>query len=117
MNELSGREEVVRAEWPQDASMHDARGSFRAMKKIAEGFTPYERVESSGVIEPGDIIVVGPHGGGPGHGMIVGGRENTIWHSTGIGVQFAGISYLWLTDQRIFRVYRYLRKDLWLQSQ
>jgi len=87
------------------------------MKKIAEGFTPYERVESSGVIEPGDIIVVGPHGGGPGHGMIVGGRENTIWHSTGIGVQFAGISYLWLTDQRIFRVYRYLRKDLWLQSQ
>lgn len=85
-----------------------------AMRMIANNFKPYSRVEKSGIIEPGDVIVVGPNGGGPGHGMIVGPRKNTIWHSdTNVGVQFTGISFLWLTRQRIFRIYRYHRKDLW----
>jgi len=111
--DLSGETGFVRAEWPQDASMHDAKGSFKAMKVIAENFKPYKIIRD-GFIEPGDVIVVGPHGGGPGHGMIVGARKNTIWHATGDGVQYTGISHLWLTDQRIFRIYRYLRKESWL---
>jgi hypothetical protein len=115
INELFGFERVVRADWPQDGSMHDARGSMLAMKQIAESFMPNQRVDDR-VLEPGDVIVVGPHGGGPGHGMIVGSQKNTLWHSADGGVQFTGISYLWVNQLRVFRVYRYLERYRWLNS-
>ena len=105
---------VKRVDFPQDASMHNPRGALAVMKQIADTFAPYERVEGTGIVEPGDVIVVGPQNGGPGHGMIVGAQKNTIWHSTGRAVQFTGMDSLRITRLRIFRVYRYLEKRRWL---
>ncbi|MCP4897890.1 MAG: hypothetical protein GY906_13035 [bacterium] len=115
MNELSGEERVCPPRLPQDIAMHDPRGALEVMHSIADGFRPFEVVKRGGEIEPGDVIVVGPVGGGPGHGMVVGATPNAIWHSTGQGVQFTGLGNLHLMRQRIFRVYRYLEKHLWLK--
>ncbi len=116
MNELSGEERVCPPRLPQDRAMHDPHGALHVMHNIARGFEPFEVVKRGGDIEPGDVIIVGPVGGGPGHGMIVGVRPSSVWHSTGKGVQYTGLSSLRILRQRIFRVYRYLEKNKWLKS-
>jgi hypothetical protein len=66
-----------------------------------------------GSLEPGDWVVTGPAGGGPGHAMVVGPRPNTLWHcNRGPGVCWTGIG-LAMNDQAIHRVYRFLDRNRW----
>lgn len=98
---------------PPDASLHDARGSAAALRTIRALFPEHETVRS-GPLQPGDVLVTGPSDGGPGHAMIAGPLRNSLWHSTGRGVQRTGLRYAGLTHNRLFRIYRHRNKLEWL---
>lgn len=103
LDELQG---VVRevATLPSDAAMHTRRGAIGVMRTIRKRFAPNDPVRD-GSLEPGDVIVVGPSDGGPGHAMIVGTRKNELWHSTGRNVHRSGLAFA-QGYNRVFRVYR-----------
>lgn len=88
---------------PQDVALHQPALARSAMKLIMELYSPFERVEGRSLVG-GDVIVVGPKDGGPGHVMIVGPDPFTIWHATHPRVQTTGFSLP--STQKIFRVYR-----------
>lgn len=98
---------------PPDAAMHDPKGAARTMRLIRKSFPEHETIRS-GHLEPGDVIVAGPAVGGPGHAMIAGYQRNTIWHSTGIGVQRTGLGFVCSYHSRVFRIYRHKDKRSWL---
>jgi cell wall-associated NlpC family hydrolase len=77
-DELYGKTtEIVRL--PQDASFHSKETCYNAFKSFMKNY-PHDRVE--GNLQPGDIIITGPRGGGPGHAI------------------FTGVKYLWHCDTR-----------------
>jgi hypothetical protein len=76
-------------------------------------YEPAERIRDRNV-EPGDIVVVGTHAGGPGHLMLVGPQPNTLWHCTeSSGACMSGWGLPAFTS-RVFAVYRILDKDRWV---
>jgi hypothetical protein len=90
---------------PSDASFHNKRAAMRAMLKIKRLY-PHCKVLRNNPLEPGDLIIVGPPGGGPGHAMLVGTEKNTLWHcAPRSGVCKTGWSLI-VGHQHIFRVYR-----------
>ena len=90
---------------PSDASFHNKRGAMKAMIQIKRMY-PHCKVLRSEPMEPGDLVIVGPPGGGPGHAMLVGTEKNTLWHCAPFsGVCKTGWS-LAMSHQHIFRVYR-----------
>jgi len=105
MDQISGRSTNPRT-LPQDAAMHDRAGAVACMKQI---MTLYKPIKPLGPHYPyvrgGDVLIVGRRTGGPGHAMIVGPDQNTIWHATFPRVQRTGM-YL-DNDHKVFRVYRY----------
>lgn len=90
---------------PSDASFHNKRGAMKAMLHIKRLY-PHCKVLRQAPLEPGDLVIVGPPGGGPGHAMLVGTQKNTLWHcAPHSGVCKTGWS-LAVGHQHIFRVYR-----------
>jgi hypothetical protein len=93
-----------------DASMHDREGSFSVMRQIIRRYPDHITVED-GSVEPGDILVVGPRAGGPGHMMIVGHQRNTVWQASADRVHFTG---LYLPDSAtLFRTFRMVDRENW----
>ena len=68
---------------PGDASMHAPAKAQGVMRFLMKAYGA--RRVSDGTIEPGDVIICGPEGGGPGHAMIAGNCH--IYHATGKKVQ------------------------------
>lgn len=90
---------------PSDVSFHNRRGAMRSMIKIKRLYS-HRKVNPEKGLQPGDMIIVGPPGGGPGHAMLVGTEPNTIWHCTpNSGVVKTGWSLV-NGQQKIFRIYR-----------
>lgn len=90
---------------PSDGSFHNKRGAMKAMIKIKRLY-PHCKVLRDEPLEPGDLVIVGPPGGGPGHAMLVGTEKNTLWHCAPLsGVCKTGWSLI-VGNQHIFRVYR-----------
>ena len=85
-------------------------GTAVAMKALLSCYRPNTEIRT-GRVEPGDIAVTGPKGGGPGHVLIAGVRPNTWFHATPNGVQMAGSSYS--SDMLPFRIFRYSDKKSW----
>lgn len=113
LDELYGTDRVHEVKTlPNDASMHTREGAFRVMRTIRELYAPNQPVED-GSLEPGDVVVVGPSNGGPGHAMICGPRQNELWHSSVGGVHRTGIAFS--GEQRIFRVFRCSNREAWIQ--
>ena len=111
LDELYRQEPVDLPNLPQDVSFHNRDGAVRGMRWFLERY-PNDPVED-GVVEPGDVLVTGPDGGGPGHAMIVGARENTIWQSSGrVGVHFTGMSLA--TDYVLHRIFRPRDRHTWV---
>lgn len=98
---------------PPDQALHDRKGAIEAMRAICRRYEPLDDATESAYIEPGDIFVVGPIGGGPGHAMIVGGYRGHIWECLQDGgVRRSGMPLLG-EHTELFRIYRVKDKHLW----
>lgn len=93
-----------------DASMHDPEGAFSVMRQIVRRYPNHVTIED-GSVEPGDVLVVGPRNGGPGHMVIVGPQPNTLWQSSGGKVHFTGLSLP--GSATLFRTYRMVDREKW----
>jgi len=96
---------------PNDVSFHDRAGANAGLRWFLREYPAATRLQSD-FIEPGDVLIVGPTGGGPGHAMIVGPRPNTLWHATGTaGVHYTGLS---LADCYEFHAaFRFADREVW----
>lgn len=98
---------------PQDASMHNKAAASRALRLFLSSWPLHEDIKESGKVQPGDVIIVGPPNGGPGHALIVGVQKNTLWHAANSGVRMCG----WCLERpmtKVFRVYRGTDRRSWL---
>lgn len=111
LDELHGFERKDPWTLPQDSAMHNREGAFRTMRGICERY-PHERV-MDGTLEPTDVIVTGPKGGGPGHALIVGPRRWELWHATLTDVHRTGKGFLDNPENELFRIYRMTSKEQW----
>ncbi len=92
---LGHRQATQFTELPHDTAFHDKEAAIKAMHEIAKLF-PCDLIQDweKGGFMPGDILLVGPKNGAPGHAMIVGGTPCHYWHVVqGIGVVRTGVSY------------------------
>jgi cell wall-associated NlpC family hydrolase len=89
LDELRGRATPV-ATLPNDAALHNRAGAVAAMRRILELQRPWVPVED-GTVEPGDVLVWAPRGGGPGHATIAGGERFVLWESSVSGVRRTAI--------------------------
>ena len=111
LDELYGFRRALPRNLPSDRALHDRDGAIAAMKRLRTLYEPVQEVVD-GKLEPGDIVVSGPRGGGPGHALIAGFEPFTLWHvQPDAGVCYTGIT---LTDMDIFEILRPTDKHLWL---
>lgn len=98
---------------PPDAALHNRKTAIAAMKKLSRAFDPLEPIYSMGetTVEPGDIIVVGPHEGGPGHAIIVGCLKNWFYEAGSKRVQRIGAGLE--AGVKVFEVYRHKLRHSW----
>lgn len=108
---MSGRSLSKDVRIPQDASFHNRELALGAMRIFLESWK--DRIDvTGGPYEPGDVLVVGPAAGGPGHAILVGPEPRTLWHSSSIGVHKTG----WALERpmsRVFRVFRGSDRESW----
>lgn len=114
LDELYGYKRLPVQDLPHDVALHQRETAIAAMRLIMKLYEPNEPVLDE-ILEPGDILVMAPPKGGPGHAMIVGARENEIWHSTGKRVQMTGIGFFDAghTGWKLFGAYRALDRERW----
>lgn len=74
---------------PQDASFHAKDKCYSALKTFMGNYK-YEEV-TDGVLQPGDVVIAGPRGGGPGHALIAG--IDCLWHCDSRSVTRTGLSF------------------------
>lgn len=108
LDELNGHAHCPIPNIPQDAAMHDPVLAARTMRAIIKAYGPATVVRDR-IVEPGDVVVVGPPDGGPGHAMIV-GSPRRIWHATNRSVQKTGTV---IVGMKVFRIYRPSGKGGW----
>lgn len=98
---------------PVDRCLHDPHGARNVMRSIRRRYMPLSNLAPDDALEPGDILVVGPAKGGPGHAMMVGGIEGHVWHC----IRDTGVVQTCMPEfsgkQKLFRVYRVRNKLLW----
>jgi hypothetical protein len=91
LDDIDGRARARDPRIPPDSALHDPERSKQAMRDILAVYEPWVPVRDA--LEPFDVVIVGPAGGGPGHAMLVGTRRNTLWHcSQERGVHMSGWS-------------------------
>lgn len=112
VDEMYGHKRCPTERLPQDYSMHTRAGAISVMRQILRIYPEMKKVHGE-TLEPGDVVVVGPAKGGPSHCMIVGSKQNTMWHA----VQSAGVCQtgwgLMRDYQKVFRVYRFKDRHCW----
>lgn len=94
----------------QDAAWHNPKHVMRAARIMMTAYAPYIEITNNEV-EPGDIIAVGPGGGGPAHIMMVGGVRLHIWHAISKCVSQGG-TIIWAPFE-VKRIYRPMEKHKW----
>jgi len=62
---------------PRDAFLHSPTRAKKFLRDMLDLLSPLDQVV--GRLEPGDIVVIGPELGGPGHAALVGYDPNTMW--------------------------------------
>lgn len=95
---------------PADTSMHNKVGAMRTLHRMRRTFPEHYRVRGP-YLKPGDVMIAGPTGGGPGHWRFIGDERNTIWEAGSGGVQ----RYGWCIPDtmKVFRVYRFTQEQQW----
>jgi cell wall-associated NlpC family hydrolase len=110
LDELYRRPATPLPNLPIDIAFHRREGAMAGLRHFLRAYPNWSKVEDD-TLEPGDVLVTGPIGGGPGHAMIAGGRRHTIWHASGSKVTWSGMA---ISGQyRLHAVYRLLDKDTW----
>lgn len=96
---------------PPDASLHSRQGAMRGLHRIRRALPPHVRLRGDAKrrAQPGDVLVTGPLLGGPGHAIIVGPRENTLWQATHAGFLMSGWA-LPASHVRLFAVLRFVER-------
>lgn len=120
IDDMDGRSRAQKPGMPHDASMHSRSTAIIAVRELVRRYSPCEKVlpDSENVfhVEPGDIVVTGMPGGGPGHVEIVGSRRNELWHALpSSGFHQGGWSFL--EQQLLFAVFRIQDKHRWGQNE
>lgn len=116
VDDLDGLDRGEAPGMPRDTAMHNRNQAVGAMREIVRRYAPnmkLKMVDGIYQVQPGDIIVTGVVGGGPGHVSIVGPRKNTIWEavpSTGFAMQ----GWSFFEEQDIWAVYRLNNRREWL---
>lgn len=113
---MDGRKRMEPAGFPHDGSLHDRAGAIRTVREIIRRYSPCHKVEAdeNGMfqVEPGDIVVTGMPGGGPGHVEMVGPNPNELYHSMPTpGFHQGGWSFL--EQQILYAIYRIEDKHRW----
>lgn len=92
LNEFNGRVRRIlhHLRLPSDLGMHNRKEAMRGLRLFRREYEPNVRVRDR-VVEPGDVLIVGPRGGGPTHAKIAGTRRNTFYHATIDGVAICGL--------------------------
>lgn len=73
---------------PQDASFHNPELTKKWLRIFLKHYP--STVVKNGIVEPGDVIIMGPRNGGPGHAAIIGAKG--YWHCGTYGVCMGGLS-------------------------
>lgn len=96
---------------PPDAAMHNRQGSMMVMRYLLNFLSPVAEIQPP-KLQPGDILVVGPANGGPGHAIIVSPWRNVLFHA---GTQQVCRTGMGLAGhyQTIFHVYRKGNRECW----
>ena len=100
MDELLSRSETPRERLPRDSALNDPRKAREFMRLMLERYSPMEEI-ADGVALPGDILVTGGLGGGPGHVIVVGHDQMTTWQAGSRAVIRSGWTHCQLS-QRLF---------------
>lgn len=110
LDELFQREPTPMPDIPHDASMHNPRRARAALRWFFRRYPGSVEVPTLEV-EPGDVVITGPRGGGPGHALIVGPRENTLWQADGDRVHYTG---MFLPEPyELHQVRRFTQREEW----
>lgn len=119
IDDIDGRPRAQNPVLPADTALHDPESAHEAVGILRRLYSPAKRLHwTDGTLEvqPGDLLVVGPSLGGPGHLMIVGTQKNTIWHASNSAEGFCMTGWA-LGDgfERLFAVYRLGDRERWGQ--
>lgn len=118
LDDLYGHRRELPQNLPLDACMHAPEETMLALRKLLLVYPEAKQVHRSpdGVyhVEPMDLVVAGPVGGGPGHLIVVGWEPNTCWEANKPCVRKVGVGL----DPKIAdvkRVYRMSDRHRWLE--
>lgn len=120
LDELFRQDPMPLPDIPHDTAMHNAakaRAALRWFLRNYPGSIPIKSRETEEGLEvwdvqPGDIVISGPIGGGPGHAMIVGPRQNIMWQADGQRVHYTG---LYLPEPyELHDVRRFYQREEWV---
>lgn len=111
LDELYGSESSF-PRLPPDTAMHNRREAMRIMRTMMRAFQHEQAID---YVEPGDVLVTGELGGGPGHIIVVGERQ--LWQSTRFfGVRPTGLGLI-QTHQVFHAAFRMLNKESWCECE
>jgi cell wall-associated NlpC family hydrolase len=109
LDELHGTSTPI-ARLPQDASFHNKQLCQAALKSFLSRFD-YEEIKN-GQLQPGDVLIAGPIGGGPGHALIAG--IDCLWHCNSKSVVRTGTVMVSGGAYFLKKIVRSLERDKWL---
>jgi len=110
LDEMYGFRRELPRNLPADRALHDPEGAKAAMRQLLRLY-PSTEIAPDQAVEPGDILVMAPSGGGPGHAMIAGPDPNELWHvEPSAGVCYTGHG---LMDMTLHAIYRPHGKESW----
>lgn len=98
---------------PDDIAFHSREKAIDAMRLMLRLFPNHTSVRGYEV-EPGDVLVCGSKSGGPGHAMIAGTQQSTLWHSNSHKVVQTGLAFPQAGMYHLHRILRATDKDKWL---
>jgi len=115
IDDLDGQNRASLPGLPADAAMHSRDTAVAAVRELIRRYEPNRKLRlgrnGDVRVRPGDIVVTGYKGGGPGHVEIVGARRNELWHSLEDGAGFAQRGWGFLESQVLYGVWR--AEDQW----
>jgi len=109
LDELQGSDTKLER-LPQDSSFHAKDKCFAALRTFLTG---YEHEVVEGPLQPGDVIVAGPRGGGPGHALITG--TNCLWHCDSKSVTRTGLTFPLAGSYYFKKSFRLMNRERWIE--